>query len=364
MLHRVKNKIKQIRKRGFTLIELIIVIVILGVISALVIGNFITSLKKGRDTRRKSDLDQIQQALELYYEDNKHYPILASEFASDRLCYPNNDCTTKVYMEKVPKDPLTRESYGYETDSSGSYYKLYANLENNLDQGPGVNQTGYSEASTPICNPSPCKYGVSSPNTYIASTETGYAGGAVGGELPIPTTPPVIPTNTIAPTSSIPTSAPTSSIPTSIPTIVPTTFSPTFPPSIAPTSIPASTGPTAIPTILASPTPTITPTPSPTTIPTPTPTVISHCATITPAPGSVCIDGTDNTWCYDSDGPNNTATGSCRDSLGTYNDYCSTFNLIEDFYCTGDLNGSSYTNVNCVHNGNSCYFFCLMGTCF
>ncbi|PIP15252.1 hypothetical protein COX47_00635, partial [Candidatus Roizmanbacteria bacterium CG23_combo_of_CG06-09_8_20_14_all_35_49] len=56
-------------RKAFTLIELLLVIIILGVLATLIIGNFFTSLKKGRDARRKGDLEQIQRALEMYYED-------------------------------------------------------------------------------------------------------------------------------------------------------------------------------------------------------------------------------------------------------------------------------------------------------
>ncbi len=65
------------KRKGFTLLELVIVIVLLGILSALISGNFITSLKKGRDSRRITDLEQIQKSLEMYYEDQKAYPTLA-----------------------------------------------------------------------------------------------------------------------------------------------------------------------------------------------------------------------------------------------------------------------------------------------
>ena len=61
-------------RKAFTLIELLIVIIILGVLAALITGNFFTSLKKGRDAKRKADLEQVSRALEMYYEDKKAYP--------------------------------------------------------------------------------------------------------------------------------------------------------------------------------------------------------------------------------------------------------------------------------------------------
>jgi prepilin-type N-terminal cleavage/methylation domain-containing protein len=90
-------------KKSFTLIELIIVIAILGILAALISGNFITSLKKGRDAKRKSDFEQIKNALEMFYEDKKHYPS-SLQFGGTR----ENTC---AFGEKVtckfPKITLT-----------------------------------------------------------------------------------------------------------------------------------------------------------------------------------------------------------------------------------------------------------------
>lgn len=128
-------------KKGFTLIELLVVIMILGVLSSLIIGNFFTSLKKGRDARRKADLEQIQRALEMYYEDKRAYPtqapgngfIFNGEFSEDG----------KTYMKKVPNDPIIGKNYKYVYDSENNGYKLYACMENTQQILP------YSSALTP-----------------------------------------------------------------------------------------------------------------------------------------------------------------------------------------------------------------------
>ncbi len=155
-------------KKGFTLLELTVVIAILGVLSALITGNFITSLKKGRDARRKADLEQIQRALEMYYEDKKTYPTFSFPFGN-KLC-ETETCASgeKVYMQKVPNDP-SGFSYGYNSD--GTYYRLYACLENNQQILPYQSQnysgviTCNNNCKTQNGNLIPCIWGISSPNT-------------------------------------------------------------------------------------------------------------------------------------------------------------------------------------------------------
>ncbi len=165
-------------KKAFTLLELMIVIVILGVLAALISGQFISSLKKGRDAKRKADLEQIQRALDFYYEDNKKYPdegIADGQLdlaRSEKLCHPSG-CSTKTYIYKLPEDAKSDCTYDYthEEGTNGEGYSLYTTLENTQDQGPGVNQSGYTsgncslgaspDALTSTCT---CRFKISSPN--------------------------------------------------------------------------------------------------------------------------------------------------------------------------------------------------------
>ena len=61
--------------RGFTLIELLVVIAIIGILSSVVLSSLNSARGKARDAKRKSELKQLQTALELYYSDNSAYPV-------------------------------------------------------------------------------------------------------------------------------------------------------------------------------------------------------------------------------------------------------------------------------------------------
>lgn len=68
----LKNK-----QSGFTIVELLIVIVVIGILAALVITTFNGIQQKGRDTERETDIKAIHGQLEAYYAQNGNYPTLA-----------------------------------------------------------------------------------------------------------------------------------------------------------------------------------------------------------------------------------------------------------------------------------------------
>jgi type II secretion system protein G len=69
------SKIK--KSRGFTIVELLIVIVVIGILAALVIVTYNGIQQKARDTERKTDIKAVQGHLEAYWADNAKYPTLA-----------------------------------------------------------------------------------------------------------------------------------------------------------------------------------------------------------------------------------------------------------------------------------------------
>lgn len=65
-------------QKGFTIVELLIVIVVIGILAALVLNTFSGVQRRARDTERQTDINSIATQLEVYYTDNGKYPTVAN----------------------------------------------------------------------------------------------------------------------------------------------------------------------------------------------------------------------------------------------------------------------------------------------
>ncbi len=95
---------------GFTLIELMVVLVIMGVLAALIVPNIIGRTDEARQTAAKTDISSIMQALKLYKLDNGVYPtqeqgLQALVAKPTTAPVPGN---WKPYLDKLPNDPWGR----------------------------------------------------------------------------------------------------------------------------------------------------------------------------------------------------------------------------------------------------------------
>lgn len=163
-------KRKQSSQAGFTLIEILVVMVIIGIIATIGFGSFQSSQLKARDSTRKSDLSQIGKALETYYNDKGQYPTDNAGLingCSGGTCSWGDSFTDEKgtnYMIKIPSDPKTSGSYYYSSD--GTSYQIYAMLENNKDKDIPVDADGNKQVYANLsCGGGNCNYGISSSNT-------------------------------------------------------------------------------------------------------------------------------------------------------------------------------------------------------
>lgn len=121
------------KTNGFTLIEMLVVVSIIGILATLVSANLNSARSRARDAERKSDLKNIQTALRIYYNDYGSYPESLPSWGSEWKI------GTTVYMATLPKDPLSptqdyRYTLGTAVDTNDTdNFILQACLENKSD---------------------------------------------------------------------------------------------------------------------------------------------------------------------------------------------------------------------------------------
>ena len=121
------------QKRGFTIVELLIVVIVIGVLAGIVLNTIGASQRKARDTQRTTDLQAVYKSLELYYQENDGYP-LAADFDIDIFNGLNPDSIADPRGVQIN---TTASDYSYTPTDCDSddcrKYSLAAELEDEDD---------------------------------------------------------------------------------------------------------------------------------------------------------------------------------------------------------------------------------------
>jgi prepilin-type N-terminal cleavage/methylation domain-containing protein len=176
------------QRKGFTLIELMVVIAIIGILSAVGFVSFTNARISARDAKRKQDLRAVKVALELYYQKNRRYPTTTTLWQISTAAQPwivdkgpAGDGVGAValdtnYISGLPIDPTNSttllyqyysSSAGYGSCQSGQYYFLTATLENSNDA------EAFSKKQYGGCGQTPFNWGSGSPgpNAFILTAD-------------------------------------------------------------------------------------------------------------------------------------------------------------------------------------------------
>lgn len=138
------KKVMPAGRQGFTIIELLVVSALVALLASIVFTAITGTRARSRDSRRETDIKEIQNAVNLYAVNNRAFPICGTELVING----STDCLSAQLlasgaMSQVPVDPLGKASgacgdptgYVYCYVSDGSTYTLRHHLETNSISG-------------------------------------------------------------------------------------------------------------------------------------------------------------------------------------------------------------------------------------
>jgi general secretion pathway protein G len=130
-----------IRQAGFTLIEIMVVVVILGILAAIVAPNVISRIDDAAVSRAKQDIRAIESALKLYRLDNFKYPT--TDQGLEALVSAPNDPSIRNwrqggYLDKLPRDPWNN-TYRYLYPGQHGEFDVFTYGADGQPGGEGIN---------------------------------------------------------------------------------------------------------------------------------------------------------------------------------------------------------------------------------
>ena len=135
------------RRRGFTLVELLVVIVVLAVLAAIVLPKFMDSSKRSKESALKNDLKILRNSISAFQADTGTYPktfadLAATSAPAKGLDTAGTDATITAgdwhgpYVQEVPKDPISAADFTYGITSPNVGKVTSSATGNGLDGTP------------------------------------------------------------------------------------------------------------------------------------------------------------------------------------------------------------------------------------
>jgi general secretion pathway protein G len=126
-------------ERGFTLIEIMVVVVIIGLLAAIVAPNLIGNIDRAAVTRARSDIRSIETALNLYRLDNFRYPDTQQGLQA-LVSNPGDPAAsnTKAYLNNIPSDPWN-QPYRYQYPGQRREFDLFSYGADEQEGGEDIN---------------------------------------------------------------------------------------------------------------------------------------------------------------------------------------------------------------------------------
>lgn len=127
MSHVSRPRIAHRRERGFTLIEIMVVVIIIGLLAAIVAPNVIGRIGEAEVTKAKAEIGNLENAINLFYMDNRRYPSTEQglEALVTRPTDPNiRNWQEGGYMKRIPNDPWGNP-YQYLSPGNNGIFDIY-----------------------------------------------------------------------------------------------------------------------------------------------------------------------------------------------------------------------------------------------
>lgn len=134
-----KNATRRARQGGFTLLEIMVVVVIIGLLAAVIVPQFMKQVDTASITRAKADIRGIETALNLYRLDNFRYPT-TDEGLQALVTNPGETAAPnwKQQLRKIPVDPWNRP-YHYVSPGQHGDFDLFTYGADGQEGGEDVN---------------------------------------------------------------------------------------------------------------------------------------------------------------------------------------------------------------------------------